>query len=112
MNLEINHSKNNNEKTHVVAIAGEVDAFTAPQLKEELIPLTERPESEILLDLNQVEYMDSTALGVIIACLKSAQKHNSHLGVTGLTPRVERLFRITGLMELLENERTVRGETK
>lgn len=112
MNLEINHSLNDKENTHVVSIVGEVDAYTAPQLKKEIIPLTEKAEAQILLDLKQVSYMDSTALGVIIACLKSAQKHESHISVTGLTPRVERLFQITGLMELLDSTDKVRGETK
>ncbi len=111
MNLEINHSQIN-EVTHVITLTGEVDAYTAPKLKQELIPVTEKPETEIVIDLSNIEYMDSTGLGVIIAGLKSAQKNNNQLKVTGLTPRVERLFKITGLLELLESDQTVKGETK
>lgn len=111
MNLEINHS-HINESTHVIKLTGEVDAYTAPKLKEELIPATEKPDTEIVMDLSDIEYMDSTGLGVIIAGLKSAQKNNNKLQVKGLTPRVERLFKITGLLDLLESEKAVKGETK
>ncbi|TCP23830.1 anti-sigma B factor antagonist [Scopulibacillus darangshiensis] len=111
MNLNIERAEMNGNR-YVLTLHGEVDAFTAPELKNELLPLTEKDHAIVTLDLSGTEYMDSTGLGVIIAGLKSAKQHNSSLEIQGMTPRVERLFQITGLMEILKGDEAVKGEQR
>ncbi|HET7579378.1 MAG TPA: STAS domain-containing protein [Bacillales bacterium] len=100
MNLDIEHSES--DGMHQLSVAGEIDAYTAPQLREELLPLTEKEETTISVDLSGVHYMDSTGLGIFVAALKSSKKHGSSLELKGMTPRVKRLFDITGLAEIIE----------
>lgn len=107
MNLEIQHKEVNDVQE--LFVAGEIDAYTAPQLREELLPLTEEKGATVAVDLSQVQYMDSTGLGIFVAAFKSSKKHGSEFRLKGMTPRVKRLFDITGLAEIIDHE--VKGGT-
>jgi len=71
-------------------ISGEIDAYTAPKLRE--------------LDLADVGYMDSTGIGVIVAFYKSVIADGGDLTLIGLSPRLKRLFDITGLSGIIHVE--------
>ncbi|WP_431801665.1 STAS domain-containing protein [Halobacillus andaensis] len=107
MNLSIDVS--NKEKVTTVSLAGEVDAFTAPKLKDTLLPLTKEDGQTIEVDLQEVNYMDSTGLGVFISALKSTKEHDTNLKLVQMQDRVHRLFKITGLTEIMDIDNTVRG---
>lgn len=92
------------EGTAVLAAAGEVDAYTAPKLKEALLPLTKKENFLVKVDLKDVSYMDSTGLGVFISALKSTKENNSSMKLVHLQDRVLRLFEITGLIEIMDIE--------
>ncbi|HEU5140728.1 MAG TPA: STAS domain-containing protein [Bacillales bacterium] len=109
MDLEIEHTETKGTKH--LTVSGEVDAYTAPQLREELLPLTEQENATVSADLSGVQYMDSTGLGIFVAALKSSKKHGSHLEIKGVTPRVKRLFDITGLSEIIDIDHEVKGGT-
>lgn len=83
-------------------IEGEIDAFTAVQLREKLDAIVMTKELEIILDLSHVVYMDSTGLGVFVAFYKKTVKENAYLKLVGLSNRMVRLFDITGLSELMD----------
>ncbi|UOQ44344.1 STAS domain-containing protein [Halobacillus salinarum] len=107
MNLTIDVT--NKENTAYVSLAGEVDAFTAPKLKEALLPLTKEDGQTVEVDLQEVNYMDSTGLGVFISALKSTKEHDTELKLVQMQERVYRLFKITGLTEIMNIDSTVRG---
>ncbi|TMW70182.1 STAS domain-containing protein [Alteribacter natronophilus] len=108
MNLQIDIKENTNE--NLVSLSGEIDVYTVPKLKEELLPLTEEQNKNIIVDLSGVHYIDSTGLGVFIGALKSADQSGSHLKITGVNSRVRRLFTITGLDEVIDIEVNEREE--
>lgn len=110
--MNINVKVEKKEKEYNICVEGEVDAYTAPQMREKITPLTEESGMKIVLNLAGVNYMDSTGLGVIIGAYKSCEKYNSHLVLTGMSERVERLFEITGLTEIIDVEMKVRGESQ
>lgn len=89
----------------VIYLIGEIDTYTAPKLRETLIPLTEEQGKEIVIDLTEVNYIDSTGLGIFIGALKSSHNYHSHLKLQGLSNRVQRLFHITGLDEVIDIEK-------
>ncbi|SDM86579.1 STAS domain-containing protein [Sediminibacillus halophilus] len=107
MNLDINVS--DKDSTAVVTLAGEIDAYTAPQLKEQLLPLTKESGKVVEVNLENVNYMDSTGLGVFVSALKSTKENNSELKLVQLQSRVMRLFEITGLTDIINIDSTVRG---
>ncbi len=110
MNLEVKHI--NKEEKHYLFLNGEIDVYTQEQLKTSLLPLTEKKGTVIIIDLTEVNYIDSTGLGIFIGAFKSTQKHASSIKLTGMNDRVRRLFRITGIDEVITIEESVREETK
>ena len=60
MNMKIDINKED-DKT-VVLVAGEIDAYTAPKLREALLPLAEEENPQIAVNLKNVSYMDSTSI--------------------------------------------------
>ncbi|SER86960.1 STAS domain-containing protein [Salisediminibacterium halotolerans] len=108
MNLDIQVTEGE-EQTHV-ALSGEVDVYTASKLKETLNPLAEQEGQVLVVDLSEIDYIDSTGLGIFIGTLKITEKSNSELRLTGLNERVKRLFEITGLNEVIDIEAEKREE--
>lgn len=81
---------------------GEIDAYTAPLVSEQLLPLVSEAESKsVSVDLRDVSYMDSTGVGVLIGALKASRQSGCQLVLENVTPRIERLFRITGLSDII-----------
>lgn len=103
MNLYIEESVYADSET-VLTVKGEIDVYTAPKLREKLLSLCEREGHKVVVDLSEVSYMDSTGLGVFIGAYKASQNVGSEFSLSGLTPRVARLFEITGLNELITIE--------
>lgn len=85
-------------------VIGEIDAFTAPMLKEKLSAVQDMPNTQVEVDLSAVAYIDSTGLGIFVGFYKALKKQNSKLKIVGLNTRIERLFEITGLNEIIDIE--------
>jgi anti-sigma B factor antagonist len=100
MNIKVDIDKSD-DKT-VVLVAGEIDAYTAPKLREALLPLAEEPNPDLIVNLKDVSYMDSTGLGVFVGLLKKIRKNDGHLNLVELSERLERLFSITGLNDIID----------
>ncbi|TSB45853.1 STAS domain-containing protein [Alkalicoccobacillus porphyridii] len=99
MNLDIQVEENGNQKN--VLLSGEIDTYTAPKLREALIPLAEASGSQLIIDLSEVQYIDSTGLGIFVGVLKATDTNGGSLTLTGMTERIKRLFVITGLDEVI-----------
>jgi anti-sigma B factor antagonist len=100
MNIKVDIDKSD-DKT-VVLVAGEIDAYTAPKLREALLPLAEESNPDLIVNLKDVSYMDSTGLGVFVGLLKKIRKNDGHLNLVELSERLERLFSITGLNDIID----------
>lgn len=85
----------------VVAAIGEVDVYTAPQLDAELSRLTGEGRTDLVVDLSRVEFLDSTGLSVLVKALKRVREADGRLDVVVSSDRVTKVFRITGLDQLI-----------
>lgn len=83
---------------------GEIDAYTAPILKERLLPIFDEKDQQVYVNLEKVKYMDSTGLGVFIGAFKKAHQNNGRLIIGKPQPRIARLFDVTGLSKIMEVE--------
>lgn len=110
MNLTIDIQQN--EQQYYVKLAGEIDAYTAPELKNKFMNITEQPNPNITVDFTSVSYMDSTGLGVFIALLKSIKRTDGSLKFVGVSDRLKRLFDITGLTDILNLNSEIEGGVK
>jgi len=90
-------------------LTGEIDAYTAPQVKESLHPYAEKAGVKMIVDLTDVSYMDSTGLGVFVGLFKKLKSENGNLILTGLSDRLKRLFEITGLADVMNVNTEVEG---
>ena len=84
----------------VLAVSGEVDVATAPRLRERLVGLVSEGRHRIVVDLEGVDFLDSTGLGVLVGALKRVRTHGGDLALVCTQPRVLKVFEITGLTKV------------
>ena len=89
-------------KPPIIELEGEVDVYTAPQLKQQMIGLLEQGATALVVDLTRVEYLDSTALGVLIGGLKRLRERDGDMVLVCPSPRIRRVFEITGLDKIFD----------
>ncbi len=81
----------------VVILGGEVDIFTAPQFKECLVDLLDSGVRRLVIDLAEVTFIDSTALGVLIGGVRRVHGAGGAMTIVVATRPVERVLTVTGL---------------
>ncbi len=86
----------------VLSVQGEVDVYTAPQFREQLIQLVDQGQRSILVDLEGVEFLDSTGLGVLVGGLKRLRSHDGDLLLVCTQSRILKVFEITGLTKVFD----------
>ncbi|HVV77390.1 MAG TPA: STAS domain-containing protein [Mycobacteriales bacterium] len=84
----------------VVAVSGEIDVYTAPKLREHLIDLVASGQYQLIVDLEAVDFLDSTGLGVLVGGLKRVRSHDGSLDLVCSQDRILKIFRITGLTKV------------
>jgi anti-sigma B factor antagonist len=88
------------KRVAVVAVAGRVDSATAPDLEGKLRELVDAGQSQIVLDLKDVEYMSSAGLRAMVSTLKSVKRVNGDLRLANPSTRVEEVLRLAGLTSI------------
>jgi len=81
----------------VLQLTGEVDMYSAPQLREQVVELVDGGVRHIIADLRGVDFLDSTGLGALVGSLKRLRTHDGSFKVVASGGRILRLFQITGL---------------
>jgi anti-sigma B factor antagonist len=84
-------------ETHVIALGGEVDLYTAPEFKERLLQLIEGGKSRVVVDLSKATFIDSTTLGVLVGGVKRLRPSGGSLALVCSDPNIIKIFEITGL---------------
>lgn len=86
--------------TTVVAVEGEIDVYTAPRLRDCITELVADGVYQLVIDLEGVEFLDSTGLGVLVGGLKKTRAHDGSLQLICTQERLLKIFRITGLAKV------------
>ncbi len=86
-----------NAETHVIELGGEVDLYTAPEFKERLVQLIEDGKKQILVDLSEATFIDSTTLGVLVGGVKRLRPEGGSLTLVCSDENITKIFEITGL---------------
>jgi anti-sigma B factor antagonist len=85
----------------VVHVAGEVDLANAPELDQQLASVMSETPSQLIVDLTDVTFMDSTGLGVLVRALKRSRELEIRLDLIVTNERVLKVIGITGLDTVL-----------
>ncbi len=97
MALDIKINFDEGEKTWVIEPEGEVDIYTSPKFKEVLTDALKDKKGDIMIKGENLNYLDSTGLGVLISILKKTKEMEHNIIVTDIKPNIKKLFNITGL---------------
>lgn len=81
----------------VLEVAGEVDVYTGPTLRDRISDLLDSGAHDLVVDLGRVDFIDSTGLGVLVGALNKAKELGGSLQLVCAQERVLKLLRITGL---------------
>ena len=81
----------------VLSVAGEIDVYTAPRLRERLLDLAHGGNSSVVVDLTEVSFVDSTGLGVLVSGLKRFREGGGDLLLVVTQPQILKVLEITGL---------------
>jgi anti-sigma B factor antagonist len=84
----------------IVKVGGEIDVYTAPKLREQLIDLVSSGAYHLIVDMEGVDFLDSTGLGVLVGGLKRVRAHEGTLRLVCTQERILKIFRITGLTKV------------
>ena len=95
-----------NQRT-VLEVGGEIDVYTAPRLREQLVDLVAEGSYHIVVDMERVDFLDSTGLGVLVGGLKRVRAHEGSLRLVCTQERILKIFRITGLTKVFPIHETV-----
>ncbi len=74
-----------------------MDVYSAGMLREEIISQVDAGEYNVVVDLSEVAFLDSTGLGVLVGGLKRVKPHDGQLGIICRQEKILRIFRITGM---------------
>ena len=92
----------------ILDVGGEVDIYTAPQLRGQLIDLVSSGHHHLIVDMEGVGFLDSTGLGVLVGALKRVRTHDGSLRLVCTQEHTLRIFRITGLTKVFPIHSSVR----
>jgi anti-sigma B factor antagonist len=84
----------------VLAVGGEVDVYSAPNVREKLQSMITTEEPDLIVDLSAISFIDSTGLGVLVGGQNRSAEAGGSLRLVCAQERVLKLFRITGLDEV------------
>jgi anti-sigma B factor antagonist len=95
----------------VVDVKGEIDVYTAPKLREKLIELVSEGSYNVVVNLEGVDFLDSTGLGVLVGALKRVKAHDGTLSLVCTQDKILKIFKITGLTKVFPIHESVQSAT-
>jgi anti-sigma B factor antagonist len=81
----------------IIEVGGEIDVYTAPKLREAIVTAVEAGHSNLIIDVQKVDFLDSTGLGVLVGALKRVRADGGSLDIVCTQERILKIFEITGL---------------
>ena len=96
MNFDIK-TEQLDDNSYVIALAGEVDLYTAPEFKQQLLDVIGQGAKEVVVDFSDTTFIDSTTLGVLVGGVKRLRTNEGQLSLVCSDRNITKIFEITGL---------------
>jgi anti-sigma B factor antagonist len=94
-------SEQQHEGMDVVAITGEIDLACSPDLRALLHAFAKKRSPALVLDFQEVSYVDSSGLATLIEYVRLAQAYGGKFGLAHVSDRVRTIFDLVRLTEFL-----------
>ena len=101
MNFDIK-TEQLDETSYVIALAGEVDLYTAPEFKGQLLDVIAKGAREVVVDFSNTTFIDSTTLGVLVGGVKRLRPNGGRLSLVCSDRNITKIFEITGLNKVFD----------
>ena len=96
MNFDIK-TEQSSDGPYVIALSGEVDLYTAPEFKQQLLDVISKGGKNVVVDFSQTTFIDWTTLGVLVGGVKRLRQNGGQLGLVSTDRNITKIFEITGL---------------
>ena len=96
MNFDIKTEQLANN-TYAISLAGEIDLYTAPEFKQQLLEVIGEGAAHVIVDLTSATFIDSTTLGVLVGGLRRLRTADGRMTIVCSDPNITKIFEITGL---------------
>ncbi len=104
MSLNINSNYKDDSDSWTVELSGELDVSCADRLKKELDDNIEKSFSDIKFDMSNLQYIDSTGIGIIVGTMKKLKSRDKNITILKAKDNVRKIFKITGLDQIIHME--------
>ena len=85
------------DDSYVISLAGEVDLYTAPDFKQQLLEVISQGGKNVVVDFSDTTFIDSTTLGVLVGGVKRLRSNDGQLALVCSDRNITKIFEITGL---------------
>jgi anti-sigma B factor antagonist len=96
MNFDIT-TEQTGDQQYVISLAGEVDLYTAPEFKQQLLDVIGKGAKDVVVDCANTTFIDSTTLGVLVGGVKRLRSNDGQLSLVCSDRNITKIFEITGL---------------
>ena len=96
MNFDVKTDKVD-DATYVISLTGEVDLYTAPEFKQQLLDVISEGGKDVVVDFSDTTFIDSTTLGVLVGGVKRLRAQEGRLSLVCSDRNITKIFEITGL---------------
>jgi anti-sigma B factor antagonist len=90
------------DDAYVIALAGEVDLYTAPEFKQHLLEVIGQGGKAVIVDFTDTTFIDSTTLGVLVGGVKRLRSNDGQLSLVCSDRNITKIFEITGLNKVFD----------
>ncbi|MDQ6641358.1 MAG: anti-sigma factor antagonist [Actinomycetota bacterium] len=98
--MDLSLATRRSDDVTIVVVGGEIDVYTAPKLRDKITELVGDDRYHLVIDMENVEFLDSTGLGVLVGGLKKVRAHDGSMEIVCSQDRLLKIFRITGLAKV------------
>jgi anti-sigma B factor antagonist len=96
MNFDIT-TEQLSDAAYVISLSGEVDLYTAPEFKQQLLEVIGQGGKDVVVDFSNTTFIDSTTLGVLVGGVKRLRPTGGQLTLVCNDRNITKIFEITGL---------------
>ena len=101
MNFDIT-TEQLSDDAYVISLSGEVDLYTSPEFKQQLLDVIGKGAKEVVVDFSNTTFIDSTTLGVLVGGVKRLRTNDGQLSLVCSDRNITKIFEITGLDKVFE----------